>query len=125
MSEVGCNIKSHCVLDVRRAQRNGMGVSAEREVNGTPIAAEFWNIKDIQFHCRIGRSTAWRLVREEGFPAPILYGKRCVLWPRAEIMEFLEARRDPAHYEGQPRLVRSPAQPAPVFATRPVRRRSA
>jgi predicted DNA-binding transcriptional regulator AlpA len=102
-----------------------MSINAESGHGDAPTAAEFWNIRDIQFHCRIGRSTAWRLVREDGFPAPILYGKRCVLWPRAEIMEFLEARRDPSHYEAQARLQRLPAQPSSAFATRPVRRRSA
>lgn len=88
-------------------------------------AAEYWNVRDIQFHCRIGRSTAWRLVREDGFPAPILYGKRCVLWPRAEVMAFLEERRDPEHYAP---AARGPARgPGAVsaFSARPVRRRSA
>lgn len=102
-----------------------MSISAKSELGDAPTAAELWNIRDVQFHCRIGRSTAWRLVREDGFPAPILYGKRCVLWPRAEIMKFLEARRDPSHYETQVPRRRSPAQPSPPFASRPVRRHSA
>ena len=67
-----------------------------------PEAAAYWDIRDIQFHCRIGRSTAWRLVREECFPAPILCGKRTVLWPRGEVMAFLEGRRDPGHYRCSP-----------------------
>ena len=63
-----------------------------------PTTAVYWNIRDIQFHLRISRSTAWRLVREERFPSPVLHGKRCVLWPSVEVVEFLEARREPDHY---------------------------
>lgn len=100
-----------------------MSISAESEL-GDPSAAEFWNIRDIQFHCRIGRSTAWRLVREVDFPAPILYGKRCVLWPRVEVMVFLEERRDPKHYEPAPRRPPRGAGSVPAFSARPVRRRS-
>src|SRR4051794_35091775 len=58
----------------------------------------YWDIDDVQFHCRIGRSTAWRLVREEGFPAPIVLGRRTLVWPRVEVITFVEDRRDPSHY---------------------------
>jgi predicted DNA-binding transcriptional regulator AlpA len=76
----------------------------------------YWKIGDVQFHCRIGRSTAWRLVREEGFPPPVLFGKRTILWPREEVIEFLDQKRDPAHYG-------EPASDAVVrFSTRPLRR---
>lgn len=79
-----------------------MGTTAGRgglDAQGmAPTTAVYWNIRDIQFHCRISRSTAWRLVREERFPPPVLHGKRCVLWPSIEVMEFLEARREPGHY---------------------------
>ncbi len=60
-----------------------------------PARAVYWDIRDVQFHCRVGRSTAWRMVRESGFPAPIVYSKRCVMWPSAEVIAFLEQRRDP------------------------------
>lgn len=89
-----------------------------------PGAAVYWNIRDIQFHCRIGRSTAWRLVREDGFPAPVLYGKRCVLWPRVEVMEFLEARREFDHYTREKRGVTGSPSPDPTFVARPIRSRT-
>lgn len=87
-----------------------------------PDRAVYWDIRDVQFHCRIGRSTAWRLVREEGFPAPVVYGKRGVIWPSAEVIQFLEGRRDPSHYH-HPAASRSPVPAVSQFAVRPVRRR--
>lgn len=85
-------------------------------------AAVFWDIRDIQFHCRMGRSTAWRLVREDGFPAPVVCGKRTVLWPRDEVTVFLEGRRDPGHYR-RGMTPAAPAAPAP-FVARSVRHRT-
>ena len=79
-----------------------------------PATAVYWNIRDIQFHCRISRSTAWGLVREEGFPAPVLHGKRCVLWPSCEVVEFLEVRRQPGRYH------RAGSEESPTFVSRPV-----
>ena len=83
--------------------------------------AEYWDIRDIQFHCKVSRSTAWRMADEPDFPARITYG-RCVRWPRAEVVEFLERRRDAPHViESRPTH-----RPAPsTFTTRAVRRRSA
>lgn len=87
-----------------------------------PEAALYWDIRDIQFHCRMGRSTAWRLVREDGFPPPVLCGKRSVLWPQREVVGFLEERRDAGHY----RRARAVPTAQPVqFAARPVRSRAA
>lgn len=88
-----------------------------------PDLAVYWDIRDLQFHCRIGRSTAWRLVREEGFPAPVVYGKRGVIWPSAEVIQFLERRRDQAHYN-KPAGSRRDAPAVSQFAVRPVRRRA-
>ncbi len=58
----------------------------------------YWDIDDVQFHCRIGRSTAWRLVRRDGFPAPVVFSPRGVLWPREEVVAFMELHRNPSHY---------------------------
>src|SRR5438552_3519726 len=79
----------------------------------------YWDIDDVQFHCRIGRSTAWRLVREEGFPAPIVLGKRTLVWPRAEVIAFVELKRDPSHYSAD-----STANEPAGFAVRANRRRA-
>jgi predicted DNA-binding transcriptional regulator AlpA len=83
--------------------------------------AEYWDIRDIQFHCRVSRSTAWRMVDEPDFPRRITYG-RCVRWPRAEVMQFLEKRRAQPQ-PAERRVAR--ASTAPAFTTRSVRRRSA
>lgn len=85
--------------------------------------AHYWSIRDIAFHCRMGRSTAWRLVREGGFPAPVVYGQRCLLWPREEVIEYMEARRDPGHYRRGCVPTSESSQSAP-FSARPVRGRA-
>jgi predicted DNA-binding transcriptional regulator AlpA len=83
--------------------------------------AEYWDIRDIQFHCRVSRSTAWRMVDEPDFPQRMTYG-RCVRWPRAEVMQFLENRRaQPSVHERRD----GHQLAAAGFTTRPVRRRSA
>ena len=95
-----------------RARPLTRGTSTERD----PV---FWDIKDVEFHCRIGRSTAWRLVREAGFPAPVVLGSRTVVWPRAEVIAFIEDKRDPGHYVGEAEVAREP-----IFAVRPNRRQA-
>ncbi len=61
--------------------------------------ALYWDIEDIQYHCRISRTTAWRLVRnEEQFPSPVVLGPRSIVWPQREVVAFFEARRRPSHY---------------------------
>src|SRR3954468_18265046 len=78
----------------------------------------YWDIDDVQFHCRIGRSTAWRLVREPGFPGPIVLGRRTLVWPRTEVIAFVEEKRDPKHYSGS-----STDSEAVAFTVRSNRRR--
>lgn len=58
---------------------------------------EFWDIRDIQFHCRIGRTRAWELVREPGFPPPVALGRRRI-WPRGDVLAFLETLKRSIHY---------------------------
>lgn len=91
------------------------------EATTDPSHADYWNIRDIQFSCRVSRSTAWRMVREDDFPSPIVYGTRLVVWPRAEVIEFLERRRDPHHYA----VADTKDRTATTFTARSVRRRSA
>lgn len=83
-------------------------------VDGEPT---YWDIDDVQFNCRIGKSTAWRLVREEGFPPPVILGRRTVLWPREEVIAFVEDRRDPRHYTPA-----ADGSPGNCFTVRPNRR---
>lgn len=83
---------------------------------------EYWDIRDIQFHCRVSRSTAWRMVEEPGFPVRVAFG-RCVRWPRAEVIEFLEARRAPSVTAAVRPTSGRPSDHA--YSARPVRRRSA
>ncbi len=83
----------------------------------------YWDIDDLQFHCRIGRSTAWRLVRRDDFPSPIVFNPRGVLWPREEVIAFMEQHREPDHYRRQVKIEPS-RRGEPAFASRPARRRS-
>jgi hypothetical protein len=81
---------------------------------------EFWSIGDLQFHCRIGRTRAWELVREAGFPKPVAVGRR-LIWPRSEVLEFLEARRRRDYGLTSAAVA---VLDGPRFLERPVRRRS-
>jgi predicted DNA-binding transcriptional regulator AlpA len=89
--------------------------SSARTRDRNPV---YWDIDDVQFHCRIGRSTAWRLVRDAGFPSPVVLGRRTVLWPRDEVLAFVEDKRDPDHYGSDQAESRPPS-----FTVRPSRRR--
>jgi predicted DNA-binding transcriptional regulator AlpA len=85
----------------------------------------FWDIDDIQFHCRIGRTTAWRLVRDAQFPAPIVVGPKSFVWPRNEVMVFMEARRRPGHYAASVVGTRAPStQTETVYRRRRVATRA-
>lgn len=64
--------------------------------------ATYWDIDDIQFHCRISRTTAWRLARHDtDFPSPVVLGPRNIVWPRREVLAYFEACRQPSHYGGR------------------------
>ena len=103
---------------------SGLGLSRP----GEPVPAHdatqqrtYWGIADIEHQCRISRSTAWRLVRREGFPAPVVLTRRCLMWPRGEVIDFIERHRDPMHYvataAGKP-----VSGPTRVFSSRPIGR---
>src|SRR5688572_15921269 len=86
--------------------------------------ALYWDIQDIQFHGRLSRTTAWRLVREQGFPAPVVLGPRNLTWPRQEVISFLEARRRQHYERAEDVSARRPSDSAnALFETRPLRHR--
>jgi predicted DNA-binding transcriptional regulator AlpA len=61
--------------------------------------AIYWDVDDIQHHCRISRTTAWRLIRTEpDFPPPVVLGPKSLVWPRREVVAFMEARRRAGYY---------------------------
>jgi predicted DNA-binding transcriptional regulator AlpA len=91
------------------------------DANGTAADPDFWDINDIQFHCRIGRTKAWELVREAGFPPPVVMGKRRI-WPRLEVLAFLGRLRQQDYYANL--RVESGPEPVP-YLVRQVRRRTA
>ena len=84
--------------------------------------ATYWDIGDVQYHCRVSRSTAWRLVKRDDFPEPVVFGRR-LIWPRVEIVEFMEEHRDRAG-RTSPDGPREWHVNGRSFAARPVRRRA-
>lgn len=84
--------------------------------------ATFWNIRDIQFHCRIGRTKAWQIVREPEFPPPVEIGSKRLVWPRHEVIAFIERGRSPQRYRLEARQ-RAGGSPSDSFVVRSVRRR--
>lgn len=85
-----------------------------------PSGSTYWGIADVEYHCRVSRKTAWRLVRSPGFPAPVVLGRR-VLWPRDEVITFIEDKRDPDRYATEPPR---PTRVHAPFSAREVRRRA-
>lgn len=87
--------------------------------------ATYWDIEDIQFHCRLSRTTAWQLARrDKDFPQPVVLAPKTIVWPRVEVIAYMEARRKAEHYKP----AASPPNPVPdeggaFFVSRPVRTR--
>jgi predicted DNA-binding transcriptional regulator AlpA len=96
---------------------------AEHAHDDTAALATYWDISDVQYHCRLGRSAAWRLVRRDGFPAPVVLSQREVLWPRDEVIAFLDKHRDPQHYNKDLPAPAAPARAGQHFMVRAVRSR--
>lgn len=48
--------------------------------------------QEVQSRCRIGRSSIYRLMREDCFPKPIRVGLRAVRWLESEIEKYLSNR---------------------------------
>lgn len=88
--------------------------------------AVFWDIEDIQFHCRISRTTAWKIARrDDDFPSPVVLGPRAVVWRRVDVLAFMESKRNPDHYRKPTR--RTPdreREVATAFRPRGVRART-
>ena len=38
------------------------------------------------------RSTVWRMIRQNQFPAPLRIGKNKVAWPEQQILDWIDAR---------------------------------
>ena len=85
---------------------------AASAARGSRSETTYWNVDDIQFHCRIGRTRAWRLVREPDFPAPVVLGATTLIWPRIEVVRFLEARRQVDRYPGRRAPAGSSCEPS-------------
>ena len=70
---------------------------SSRQVGVEPI---FWTIGDIQVRCRVGRTTAWKLVKRCDFPPPVVVGTRKLVWPATEVLSYIESLRREDHYVG-------------------------
>jgi predicted DNA-binding transcriptional regulator AlpA len=87
--------------------------------------ATFWDIADIQFHCRVGRTTAWNLARtDRDFPPPVVLGSNRLVWPRSEVLAFMEARRSSGRYGRARRGISADKSGEAVFVTRSRQRRA-
>ena len=61
-------------------------------------AARYWSIEDIRLECGVSLSSAWRLVRRVGFPAPVVLGSKLIRWRRTEVLRFVDGLQAPARY---------------------------
>jgi predicted DNA-binding transcriptional regulator AlpA len=103
------------------------GMRPSGRVRGNSTAdATYWDIDDIQFHCRLSRTSAWDLARRHtDFPPPVVLGKKSVVWPRTEVLAFMEAHRRRDHYsDDNSRPAASSENRRVTFASRPIRVRT-
>ena len=49
-------------------------------------------IKEVLEFCCISRSTVYRLIEEDKFPAPVRLSKQCRAWRIKDIEDWLESR---------------------------------
>ena len=49
-------------------------------------------IKEVLALCCISRSTVYRLIEEDKFPAPIRLSKKCRAWKISDIEKWIESR---------------------------------
>ena len=102
-----------------------VGANQESARSRSTDGATYWDIQDIQFHCRMGRTAAWQLVRTaKDFPCPVVLGRKTLVWPRIEVIAFMEGRRRPDHYSQRSTSSTVASDPMPTFAARPVRSRT-
>lgn len=60
----------------------------------TVVGPECWDIRDIQYQLRIGRTLAWQLVKGDGFPTPVILGKRRLCWIASEVRGYLRTKKE-------------------------------
>ena len=60
--------------------------------------ARYWSIDDIRLECGVSLSSAWRLVRREGFPAPVVLGPKLIRWRRTDVLRFIDDLAAPGRY---------------------------
>jgi predicted DNA-binding transcriptional regulator AlpA len=83
------------------------------------LSPEYWDIRDIQFHLRIGRTFAWQLVKADGFPPPLVLGRRRMCWLAADVRSYAATRRDAERH--RPAVRRT--ERGPSYVVRSPRRR--
>ena len=103
---------------VVRAVTSSRTTEAPRQPDVADDEPMYWTIRDIEHHCRVSRATAWRLVRSDDFPTPIVLGVKTIRWRRNEVVTFVERHRDNCRYAAEMRVVR-----AATFVARSARRR--
>ena len=82
--------------------------------------ARYWSIEDIRLECAISLSSAWRLVRREGFPAPVVLGPKLIRWRRTEVIRFIDGLEAPDRYDATREA--AVAGTSPTYTARAVRR---
>jgi prophage regulatory protein len=69
---------------------SGSASAAERSAGAIPTA--FLRLGDVMRVTGLARSTAYRLMAENGFPAPCRLSRRAVGWRRDDIAQWSAAR---------------------------------
>jgi predicted DNA-binding transcriptional regulator AlpA len=91
--------------------------SADRATN---TVSRYISVQTIQEIVDLGRTTTYALIREDGFPRPLVLGNR-YRYPASEDLDWLEARRGAENETSSaaevPPAAATPAAPAFRFRT--------
>ncbi|KXV69138.1 hypothetical protein AD952_14500 [Acetobacter cerevisiae] len=58
-----------------------------------PSVGQFLTATEVTQRLKVGKSTLYRKIRNEGFPKPIQMGLRCARWSEEAISNWLEEQK--------------------------------
>jgi prophage regulatory protein len=68
----------------------------KKTTNATLTAGSYLRVTDLAQCLGISKNTIWRLVREGKFPEKIKLGPRMTVWSGADVLKWLESKKEAA-----------------------------
>jgi prophage regulatory protein len=67
-------------------------MAGERNKHGKVVQMQFLDLQDVLNLVNLGRSTIYRMIREQKFPKPTKLGKRATRWTNTDIEHWISQR---------------------------------